>query len=64
MADPTPANTKRRVAMNSATYALMDVALKESPQLPNASFTIVLSLFLATLENYCLYYTLKRGLMT
>ena len=47
--------------MNSATYALTDVALKESPQLPNASFTILLSLSLATLENYCLYHTLKEG---
>jgi hypothetical protein len=36
MADPTPAKTKTRVEMNSARYALRELALKESSKRPNA----------------------------
>lgn len=40
MAEPTPANTKRSVAMNSDRYDFREVALNESPRLPIAIFTI------------------------
>lgn len=36
MAEPTPAKTKSKVEMNSATYALMEAALHESSKRPKA----------------------------
>lgn len=50
MADPTPANTKRSVAMNSAKYDLSEVTLNESPKSPNANFTIFRSLKTKTMS--------------
>jgi hypothetical protein len=41
MADPTPANTKIRVAMNSDRYALREAMLKESSNVPKVIFTIL-----------------------
>lgn len=53
MAEPTPANTKSKVEMNSATYAFKVARLNESSNLPNAIPGIFLFLkFNLKLQKY------------